>query len=30
MKNKDIIGLIIGTLVSKLLDRILGGNQDGK
>ena len=33
MKDKDLIdliGLIIGALVSKLIDRILGGKQDGK
>lgn len=30
MKNRDLIGLIIGALVSKLIDRILGGKQDGK
>ena len=30
MKNRGIIGLIIGALVSKLIDRILGGKQDGK
>lgn len=30
MKNRDIIGLIIGALISKLIDRILGGKQDGK
>jgi hypothetical protein len=30
MKNKDLIGLIIGALVSKLIDRIFGGKQDGK
>lgn len=30
MKDRDLIGLIIGALVSKLIDRILGGKQDGK
>ena len=29
MKNKDLIGLIIGALVSKLIDRIFGEKQDG-
>lgn len=29
MKNKDLIGLIIGALVSKLIDRIFGGKQNG-
>lgn len=28
MKSKDMIGLIIGALVSKLIDRIFGGKQD--
>lgn len=30
MKDRDLIGLIIGALVSKLIDRILGGKHDGK
>lgn len=29
MKSKDLIGLIVGALVSKLIDRIFGGKQDG-
>lgn len=30
MNRKDLIGLVIGALVSKLIDRIFGGKQDGK
>ena len=30
MKNRDLIGLIIGAIVSKLIDRILGEKPDGK
>lgn len=29
MKNRDLIGLIVGALVSKLIDRIFGSKQDG-
>lgn len=29
MKKNDIIGLIIGVIVPKLIDKILGGNRDG-
>lgn len=29
MKKNDIIGLIIGVIVSKLMDKILGGKRDG-
>lgn len=29
MKNNDLIGIIIGALVSKLIDKILGGRKDG-
>ena len=29
MKNRDIIGLIVGAVVSKLIERILGMKQDG-
>jgi hypothetical protein len=27
MKNKDIIGLVIGVIISKLMDKILGGGK---
>lgn len=29
MKNKDIIGMMLGVLISKLIDKILGGRKDG-
>lgn len=29
MKKNDIIGLVIGVIVSKLMDKILGGKRDG-
>lgn len=29
MKNRDIIGMVLGVLISKLIDKILGGKQDG-
>lgn len=29
MKKNDIIGLVIGVIVSKLMDKILGGKHDG-
>ena len=29
MKKNDIIGPIIGVIVSKLMDKILGGKRDG-
>jgi hypothetical protein len=29
MKKTDIIGLVIGVIVSKLMDKILGGKRDG-
>lgn len=29
MKKNDIIGLIVGVIVSKLMDKILGGKRDG-
>lgn len=29
MKNKDIIGMVLGVLISKLIDKIFGGKQDG-
>lgn len=30
MKNRDIIGLIVGALVSKLIERIFRNKSDGK
>lgn len=30
MKNRDIVGLIIGALVSKLIERIFRNKPDGK
>lgn len=29
MINKDIIGMALGVLISKLIDKILGGRKDG-
>jgi hypothetical protein len=30
MKNRDIVGLIIGAVVSKIIERIFGNKSDGK
>jgi hypothetical protein len=27
--NKDIVGMVLGVLISKLIDKVLGGKHDG-